>query len=196
MADLPRPLTTTICSTPAFTASSTMSWMVGVSTMGSISLGMAFVAGRKRVPRPAAGMTTLRSGCFIAARKVAKGSDADHRYIVGGCVAYLPCCSAPERRSRTIATGVMWSRWASGQPSGRGEGWSVGFGYSGAVGQNLFLGGETKFLRYHTPDGLVQKWAQDVGLLARRGNFSWAAVLQNVSIDKIPLFPLTATAAM
>jgi len=98
--------------------------------------------------------------------------------------------------SSPVATGLMWSRWASGQPSGRGEGWSVGFGYSGAVGQNLFFGGETKFLRFHTPDGLVQKWAQDVGLLARRGNFSWAAVLQNVSTEKIPLFPLTATAAM
>ena len=31
-------------------------------TTGSISLGMAFVAGRKRVPRPATGKTTLRTG--------------------------------------------------------------------------------------------------------------------------------------
>ena len=30
---------------PAATASSTMYWMAGLSTMGSISLGMAFVAG-------------------------------------------------------------------------------------------------------------------------------------------------------
>src|SRR5437763_10568717 len=34
--------------------------------MGSISLGTALVAGRKRVPSPAAGITTLRSGCFMA----------------------------------------------------------------------------------------------------------------------------------
>src|SRR5260370_12529526 len=31
------------------------------STMGSISLGTAFEAGRKRVPRPAAGITALRT---------------------------------------------------------------------------------------------------------------------------------------
>src|SRR6266851_9808635 len=34
--------------------------MIGLSTRGSISLGWAFVAGRKRVPRPAAGKTALR----------------------------------------------------------------------------------------------------------------------------------------
>src|SRR5512137_1591816 len=37
-----------------------MYWMVGRSTMGSSSFGTALVAGRKRVPRPAAGMTALR----------------------------------------------------------------------------------------------------------------------------------------
>ncbi len=44
---------------PARTASSTTYWMAGLSTIGSISLGWALVAGRKRVPRPAAGMTAL-----------------------------------------------------------------------------------------------------------------------------------------
>jgi hypothetical protein len=44
---------------PARTASSTTYWMAGRSTTGSISLGCALVAGRKRVPRPAAGMTAL-----------------------------------------------------------------------------------------------------------------------------------------
>lgn len=38
-------------------ASSTTYWMTGRSSTGSISLGVTFVAGRKRVPRPAAGMT-------------------------------------------------------------------------------------------------------------------------------------------
>ena len=61
--------------------------------------------------------------------------------------------------SGPVASGLLWSRWASGQPSGRGEGWSIGAGYSGLIGQGLFLGGQTKFLRFHTPDGLVHKFA-------------------------------------
>src|ERR1039458_10420404 len=35
--------------------------MIGLSTMGSISFGCALVAGRKRVPSPAAGKTALRT---------------------------------------------------------------------------------------------------------------------------------------
>src|SRR4029453_8735863 len=46
---------------PEATASSTTYWIIGLSTSGSISLGCAFVAGRKRVPRPAAGKTALRT---------------------------------------------------------------------------------------------------------------------------------------
>src|SRR5664280_3452287 len=49
------------CSMPAATTSSTAYWMIGLSTRGSISLGWAFVAGRKRVPQPAAGKTALRT---------------------------------------------------------------------------------------------------------------------------------------
>src|SRR5512139_4129398 len=45
---------------PDATASSITYWMIGLSTRGSISLGCAFVAGRKRVPSPAAGNTALR----------------------------------------------------------------------------------------------------------------------------------------
>src|SRR5512137_1992119 len=59
---LPRAQTRITSRTPAATASSTMYWMVGRSTMGSSSLGTALVAGRKRVPRPAAGITALRMG--------------------------------------------------------------------------------------------------------------------------------------
>jgi hypothetical protein len=47
-------------SMPESTASCTTYWMVGVSMMGSISLGSALVAGKKRVPNPAAGITALR----------------------------------------------------------------------------------------------------------------------------------------
>src|SRR5215469_13491053 len=35
--------------------------MMGLSTIGNISLGCALVAGKKRVPRPAAGRTALRT---------------------------------------------------------------------------------------------------------------------------------------
>jgi hypothetical protein len=115
----------------------------------------------------------------------------DSRYPAQAVLASLV-----DSASGPVASGLLFSRWASGQPSGRGEGWSVGLGYSGPVGQGLFLGGETKFLRFQTPDGRVQKFAQDIGLLSRRGNFSWATVVQNISTEKIPLFPLTATAAV
>ena len=39
--------------------------MVGLSTIGSISFGIAFVSGRKRVPNPAAGMTAFLIFCMI-----------------------------------------------------------------------------------------------------------------------------------
>src|SRR5215218_4685813 len=61
MACLPRPVTIRMSSIPAPTASSITYWMEGLSTRGSISLGCALVAGRKRVPRPAAGITALRT---------------------------------------------------------------------------------------------------------------------------------------
>ena len=61
MVDLPRPVMMMISVQPAATASSTPYWMSGLSTRQSISLGMALVAGRKRVPMPAAGKTALRT---------------------------------------------------------------------------------------------------------------------------------------
>src|SRR5437879_12839132 len=39
--------------------------MTGLSTTGSISLGIALVAGRKRVPIPATGNTALRTGFAV-----------------------------------------------------------------------------------------------------------------------------------
>src|SRR6476620_10872809 len=60
MAVLPLPVMMMIWSHPAARASSTPYWMMGLSTRGSISLGWALVAGRKRVPSPAAGNTALR----------------------------------------------------------------------------------------------------------------------------------------
>src|SRR3954466_8965428 len=61
MAFLPRPVMMMMLSAPDATDSSTTYWMVGLSTSGSISLGCALVAGRNRVPRPAAGKTALRT---------------------------------------------------------------------------------------------------------------------------------------
>ena len=49
-------------SMPAACASSTAYWISGLSTTGSISLGIALVAGRNRVPRPPTGKTALRTG--------------------------------------------------------------------------------------------------------------------------------------
>src|SRR6476620_839637 len=40
--------------------------MMGLSTSGSISFGCAFVAGRNRVPKPAAGKTALRTIVFTS----------------------------------------------------------------------------------------------------------------------------------
>src|SRR5579862_7060021 len=65
MALLPRPVTMMMFCTPESLASSTPYWMSGLSTSGSISLGIALVAGRKRVPSPAAGKTALRTFLVI-----------------------------------------------------------------------------------------------------------------------------------
>src|SRR5580698_5206768 len=59
MARLEAPVMNTRRRAPAASASSTAYWMSGLSTTGSISLGLALVAGRKRVPRPATGNTAL-----------------------------------------------------------------------------------------------------------------------------------------
>src|SRR5260221_14140869 len=69
MTLLLRPVMKTKCSMPASRASSTTIWMTGRSTMVSISFGTAFVAGRKRVPRPATGKTA-----FLIRRCIVKHS--------------------------------------------------------------------------------------------------------------------------
>src|SRR5581483_9336707 len=55
-----RLVTKIISSIPAATASSTIYCKIGLSTMGSSSLGTTLVAGSIRVPRPAIGKTALR----------------------------------------------------------------------------------------------------------------------------------------
>lgn len=104
--------------------------------------------------------------------------------------------SIVDSKSTPVASGILFSRWGSGQPAGRAEGWLLGFAYAYPVGAFL-VGGESKYLRFHTQDGLVEKFAQDIGLLARRGSLSYAAVVQNISLSSLgPLFPLTTTAAL
>src|ERR671915_265348 len=61
MARLLRPVTKIISVMPAAAASSTAYWTSGLSTIGSISLGLALVTGRKRLPRPATGKTAFLS---------------------------------------------------------------------------------------------------------------------------------------
>src|SRR5205085_4273358 len=50
---------------PAALASSIAYWISGLSTTGSISFGIALVAGRNQVPSPATGNTALRTGFGI-----------------------------------------------------------------------------------------------------------------------------------
>src|SRR5918996_3807497 len=61
MARLLRPVTKIISVMPAAAASSTAYWMRGLSTIGSISFGLALVTGRKRLPKPATGKTAFLS---------------------------------------------------------------------------------------------------------------------------------------
>src|SRR5205823_14374280 len=58
-ARLLRPVMKIMSVIPAAAASSTAYWISGLSTTGSISFGLAFVTGRKRVPSPATGNTAL-----------------------------------------------------------------------------------------------------------------------------------------
>ena len=71
MERLPRPVMMRMSVSPARTASSTTYWIDGLSTTGSIAFGCAFVAGRNRVPRPAAGMTAFLIGMKLPSVVVA-----------------------------------------------------------------------------------------------------------------------------
>src|SRR5256885_14064258 len=61
LARLPPPVTMIPCSIPLAIASSPPYWIVGLSTSGSISFGCVLVAGKTRVPSPAAGKIALRT---------------------------------------------------------------------------------------------------------------------------------------
>src|ERR1700678_3268369 len=55
-----------MCSIPDAMHSSTAYWISGFFTTRNISFGMAFVAGRNRVPKPATGNTALRTFLVFA----------------------------------------------------------------------------------------------------------------------------------
>src|SRR6516162_1349935 len=90
MARLEAPVMNTSRCAPATSASSTAYWMSGLSTTGSISLGLALVAGRKRVPRPATGNTAVRI------------TDLDVDLI-----AISPCPQLPSSRGPYRALGAL-----------------------------------------------------------------------------------------
>src|SRR6185295_3083528 len=69
---------------PAATASSVTYWMIGLSTRVSISLGWALVAGRKRVPSPAAVDTSLRIFIMAAVMLPPGPGATGRRAILGG----------------------------------------------------------------------------------------------------------------
>src|SRR5215471_13944723 len=65
MARLLRPVMKIMSVMPAAAASSTAYWISGLSTIGIISFGLALVAGKNRVPKPATGKTALVIFCIV-----------------------------------------------------------------------------------------------------------------------------------
>ena len=100
--------------------------------------------------------------------------------------------SIVDTTSSAVGTGFLFERWGSGQPGGRGEGWYGALAYSYALGGNYYVGGETKYYRFATPDGLVRKFAQDAGLLVRRGNFAYALVTKRARAEQLARWDLSA----
>src|SRR5258708_4602248 len=81
IARLEAPVMNTSRCAPAARASSTAYWISGLSTTGSISLGLALVAGRKRVPRPATGNTAVLSSGFRRGSIAPRGIDLSLQQI-------------------------------------------------------------------------------------------------------------------
>src|SRR5262245_53394245 len=116
MAFFPRPVTMMMLVRPEATASSITYWMIGLSTSGSISLGCALVAGRNRVPRPAAGKTALRRGFDT-------GRDATTGLILGDPeTAMLDLKFVVEDRSRIEE---MLKRRGQSLPAGTDDVWTL-----------------------------------------------------------------------
>src|SRR5690348_11524858 len=74
---------------PAAAASSTAYWMSGLSTTGIISLGLALVTGRKRLPKPATGNTAFLSFGIATPQDLAQLVLIDHRHAERPCLVQL-----------------------------------------------------------------------------------------------------------
>src|SRR5262245_61224431 len=101
---------------PEATASSITYWMIGLSTRGSISLGWALVAGRKRVPRPAAGNTALRVFFVVAMRALSAMLSQGLRRTGDGPRAMLRDRAGLEVRGREPRARALDARAARGEP--------------------------------------------------------------------------------
>src|SRR2546425_2632785 len=88
MAFFPRPVTIVMLRIPASTASSITYWMRGLSTSGNISLGWALVAGKKRVPKPAAGKTAFEMRMLLLAPQIIRSEEHTSELQ---SLAYLVC---------------------------------------------------------------------------------------------------------
>src|SRR5690606_20027376 len=98
MARLELPVMNTSLRAPAASASSAAYWMSGLSTIGSISLGLALVAGRKRVPRPATGNTAVLISCATI-RISSQVMPDDKKPLTTG-----PLSAGPDRRVAPAST--------------------------------------------------------------------------------------------
>src|SRR5438477_118093 len=116
---LPRLVMMRMSSIPARTASSTTYWMAGLSTTGSISFASAFVAGRHRVPSPAAGVAACVAGVRVAVpvlegpRMDAADLAADAAVVPSGYGAMEPAERvpvAPEEIDLVVAPGLAFDR--------------------------------------------------------------------------------------
>src|SRR3954454_21122567 len=111
MTPLLRPVTKMKCSMPASRASSTTCWISGRSTTVSISLGIALVAGRNRVPRPATGNTAFLT-FFIRSpskfRRAAVGGQVERIVLAPlrlGQAVVLPVGPGDRRRGQHLVGG-------------------------------------------------------------------------------------------
>jgi hypothetical protein len=102
--------------------------------------------------------------------------------------------TAVDASSLAVASGLMYARFSTGHLDRRGAGFLLGAAYAYDIG-GIYFGGVTKYLHFDGPDGQSYKFAQDLGLLLRRGNVSWAVTGQNLALSNVPLFPPSTTFA-
>jgi hypothetical protein len=102
--------------------------------------------------------------------------------------------TAVDASSLAVASGLMYARFSTGHLDRRGAGFLLGAAYAYDIG-GIYFGGVTKYLHFDGPDGQSYKFAQDFGLLLRRGNVSWAVTGQNLALSNVPLFPPSTTFA-